>query len=90
MVYYYEFDNEEYDYEPDWEDVKKDIKYILKTKNIDEIFNICQDLEDGDYSVEEYFYNELEELFEDKAREEWENSKNTIEDEKFDYWNAKF
>ena len=80
MVYYYEFDNEEYDYEPDWEDV---------TKNIDEIFNICQDLEDGDYSVEEYFYDELKEIFEDKAREEWEDSKNIVEDEKFDYWHDK-
>lgn len=89
MTYYYQFDNEEYDYEPDWEDVKRNIKHILKTKSIDEIFNICQDLEDGDYSLEEYFYDELKEIFEDKAREEWENSKNIVEDEKFDYWHDK-
>lgn len=91
MNYFYQFDEDDdgYWYISTWNDVEFAIKNILRTKSIDEIFDICQDLEDGDYNLEEYFYDELKEIFKDKAREEWKNSKNTTEDEKFDYWNAK-
>ena len=77
MTYYYEIETRngtiEYEYMPNCDEVKNAIIKIISHKTPKEIYNILDEIADDGADLEEYFYDELKDYFEEYAYGEYKD-----------------
>lgn len=93
MILQYEIETRngtiEYELEPTYEETKKAIIDIISKKKPQEIYDIMVDIADDTTDLEEYFYEDLKEYFEETAHTQYENSKQELKDYYYDYYHDK-
>lgn len=89
MIYSYEINDIEIEFEPKYEEVKEAIIDILDSMTTKEIYSILEEVADAGADLEEYFYDELYEYFEEIAWERYEEGKQAESDLYYDYYHDK-
>lgn len=93
MTYYYEIETKNgvvnYELEPTYNEVKNAIIDIIATKSPKEIYNILDEIADDGANLEEYFYDEIKEYFEDTARTRYTDAEQMKADYYYDYHHNK-
>lgn len=93
MTFYYDIETKNgtvnYEFEPTYDDIRKALIYILKSKGYGEILSIMEELVASRTEVEDYFEDELHEYFESDAKISYEDSIQTEEDYYYDYYHDK-
>lgn len=84
MIDYY-FDGKEIEYEPSGRDLFSVKKQILSQQDKKTLIELILDESD----IEDIFYEEIKDCFEEKARENYYNTKQEKEDLMYDYYQDK-